>query len=323
MPESRPKQLRTYPTVRPDSSVIDYRWPDDDVPAELVAPLSKLLGRIGRLGHPSTFVHCELTLVSDEAIGDADGGDVIGTESRTQFVPDAEGEYVLRVQAPDLLEELEIEFEAHQGRAPRTLPHGSAAYRWSDDRSAPEPAPATWERAGDQWLIMEVDRRPVRERWQRPGSQPALNVSRTAELTRAVRGALLRFCADPIPPVLSGHRGDQPNDDPHAMFLALPNAGSAAQRRQPRCGGSCHSGCNRVGGCQRHRAGGASLVRIGWRDMVRQSSTPGPSTSVRLGDIELRHKAIHHHPGLLGSAEQNVDVRHTDRVGPIPPSHAR
>ncbi len=224
MPDNRPKQLRTYPTVRPDNPVIDYRWPDDDVPVDMVVPLSKLLGRVGRLGHSSTFVHCELTLVTDESLDATDEIDSADFPPRALLVPDADGGEVLRIQAADLLDELEIEFETHRGRAPRRLPHGSAAYRWSDDRVVAEPEP--WERSDDQWLIMEVESSAARTRWERPGVQPTVNVGRTAELTRAVRGALLSHCREPIPPVLSGHRGDRPNNDPHALILALPNAGN-------------------------------------------------------------------------------------------------
>lgn len=229
MPEGRPKHLRTYPTVRPDSPVIEYQWPDEEVPADLEGPLSKLLARIGRLGHSSTLVHCELSsAIGQEELGmfggDDDGGSLPAGETRTTLVPDADGDQVLRVPAPELLDELEIEYDSHRGRAPRRLPYGSAAYRWSDNRAAPE-TPLTWERSSDHWLIMDIEGRPARERWQ-PGTQPALSVARTAELTRALRGALLRHCADPIPSVLSGHRGDRPNDEPHAMFLALPNVGS-------------------------------------------------------------------------------------------------
>lgn len=228
MPEGRPKQLRTYPTVRPDCPVVDYEWPDG-VPAELEGPLSKVLARIGRLGHSSTLVQCELSSVLAAADRlPATAGDnrrLPIADTRTRLVPDTDGDRVLRVPAPELLDELEIEYDTHRGRMPRRLPYGSAAYRWSDSRAATEPAPQMWERSGDHWLILEIERRSARERWQ-PDTQPALNVTRTVELTRAFRGAMLRHCTEPIPSVLSGHRGDQPHDEPHAMFLALPNAGS-------------------------------------------------------------------------------------------------
>lgn len=223
MPDARSKQLRTYPTVRPDNPVIEYCWLDDDVPADLVGPLGGLVGRIGRLGHPSTLVHCELIVSGGDVGSDGSGADK-GHVTTSTLVPDARGDRILRVPSAELLQELEMEFEIHRGRAPRSLPTGSAAYRWADECSPDEPEPLTWERSADQWLILELASGPASQRWDSQ-SLPTVNVSRTNELTRALRGALLRFCPEPIPPLLSGHRGDRPNDDPHALFLALPNAG--------------------------------------------------------------------------------------------------
>lgn len=224
MPENRSKQLRTYPTVRPDHILIDYRWPGSKVPSDLAGPLTGLVNRVGRLGHPSTLVHCELIL-DDREVESADASTAEMDDSRATLIPDVAGDRVLRVPAAELLQELEMEYETHQGRAPRSLPTGSAAYRWSEAREIEEPDPLTWERSSDQWLILELTQEAASDRW-RHGSQPTLNVGRTSELTRALRGALLSYCPEPIPPLLSGHRGDRPNDEPHALFLALPNAGN-------------------------------------------------------------------------------------------------
>ena len=50
-----------------------------------------------------------------------------------------------------------------------------------------------------------------------------LPISRAEDVSRALRGALLRFATDPLPAMLSGHEADgRPLGRPHAAFLALP-----------------------------------------------------------------------------------------------------
>lgn len=57
---------------------------------------------------------------------------------------------------------------------------------------------------------------------------PGVSIARAEDVTRAFRGALLRFATDPPPAVLSGHEADgRPLDRPHTAFLALPAAETA------------------------------------------------------------------------------------------------
>lgn len=54
----------------------------------------------------------------------------------------------------------------------------------------------------------------------------------TENITRAVRGALLRHAEDPPPAVLSGHQADGRRlEQPHAAFLALPTSVCAPEGR--------------------------------------------------------------------------------------------
>lgn len=56
-----------------------------------------------------------------------------------------------------------------------------------------------------------------------------LPISRAEDVSRALRGALLRFATDPPSAMLSGHEADgRPLDRPHTAFLALP-AGEPAR----------------------------------------------------------------------------------------------
>lgn len=55
-----------------------------------------------------------------------------------------------------------------------------------------------------------------------------LPISCAEDVTRALRGALLRFATDPPPAVLFGHEADgRPLGRPHVAFLALPAAAAA------------------------------------------------------------------------------------------------
>jgi CRISPR-associated protein Csb2 len=63
------------------------------------------------------------------------------------------------------------------------------------------------------------------------GRAPALSLAHAEAVTRALRGALLRFAIDPPPAVLSGHEPDGRRiERPHAAFLALPGCGRETPR---------------------------------------------------------------------------------------------
>jgi CRISPR-associated protein Csb2 len=71
----------------------------------------------------------------------------------------------------------------------------------------------------------------LRETAPAGGKPLALPLELTEEVTRAVRGSLLRYVDDPPPEVLSGHAADGSRlERPHVAFLAVPSVCTPGER---------------------------------------------------------------------------------------------
>lgn len=81
---------------------------------------------------------------------------------------------------------------------------------------ASSPSSPTSSLFGEWWVLRVAAIENQRE--------PGLSLACTEDVTRALRGALLRHAVDPPPAVLSGHTtGGRPLERAHAAFLALPD----------------------------------------------------------------------------------------------------
>ena len=216
LPDGRVKKERHFPSVTlvapraSDSLVgeerevpeprwappVTYAW-DEIAPSYLAEALDALLGRVTRLGHSSSLVSCRLR---DEA-------------PAATHTP-GEGLEMLRWVGRGQLAALEREHQRHQAVRPRSLPFRGVRYTSveSGEIGAGElTLPAT---AGD-WIVFELE-----------PSHRRLPKTRTAELTRVLRDAVLSHVPDPLPEGVSGHLPDgAPTGLPHIGFLALPNVG--------------------------------------------------------------------------------------------------
>ena len=216
LPDGRVKKERHFPSVTlvapqaseplvgqaPESSepgrvhAVTYSW-DEIAPPEVAQALDALLGRVTRLGHSSSLVSCRLR---DEA-------------PAATHTP-GEGSEMLRWVGRGQLAALESEHRRHRAVRPRSLPFRGVRY------SSVQPGkigagestlPAT---AGD-WIVFEFE-----------PSHRRLPMTRTAELARVLRQAVLSHVPDPLPEGVSGHLPDgTPTGLPHIGFLALPNVG--------------------------------------------------------------------------------------------------
>lgn len=195
IPEGRARQARTFPSVTPDDPVVHIVWESDPDDAR-ARVLDTLARRVVRLGHSSSLVSCRLT-------GDA---------PVPTLVPRDDGPLTLRVPGPGQVEQLVSAHQIHQGIEPRVLPCRFQRYG----------PPAGAERKAvpvsvfsDEWMVL------------RQVGGPRLSATLTAEVTQALRGALLSHAEDPPPEALSGHRenGD-PAEVPHLAAVALPFVGS-------------------------------------------------------------------------------------------------
>lgn len=195
LPGERMRQPRSFPTVRPATPSFEFRWPEVEPDGATFDALAALAGRVGRLGHASTLVAVEARRLA---------------EGDPTFVPDpAGGDLPLRVPRAGLLDALDAQFARDRGVEPRTMPSGVARYR-SGGPASPNARPLL----GGDWIVLGLPRRDV------DGAvQSRLRLTRTLDVARAVRGALLAHGPQPAPGFLTGHRvpGDpHPQPDPEA-----------------------------------------------------------------------------------------------------------
>jgi CRISPR-associated protein Csb2 len=211
LPEHRPRQERRFPSVTPNEARVLFVWSDRDAAPGQFERLDRLLSRVARLGHSSSFVSCRA--VSEMA---SEGPPV-------RFVPERQPHatrLTLRSIGAGQLDALIASHQRHQGVRPRGMPHRAVIYR---DR------------------LIEPDGAPVAERSLLSGEMivlarvhgPRLPIIRAVEVARSLRGALMAHSPDPLPELISGHRragseaeGTEPSARAHAAYIALPFVGS-------------------------------------------------------------------------------------------------
>lgn len=195
LPERRTRQVRTFPVVLPETPSFAFLWATAD-PSPHRTALERLCARVTRLGHSSSLVRCN----------------VVDRDLTPTLVPSDEGEVALRVVGPGQLKLLDRAFEHHQGVLSRVLPARSQRYRSAWQTTSPK-LPAESVFSGG-WVIFE----------RVSGSRPL--ASRTTELARALRGALLELHgSQDLPATLSGHTENGPTEQPHVAFVPLPFVG--------------------------------------------------------------------------------------------------
>ncbi|WP_420444953.1 type I-G CRISPR-associated protein Csb2 [Candidatus Poriferisodalis sp.] len=196
LPEGRGKQERQFPSVTPDCPHVTFSW--ETAPSSgVAAALDVLLGRVTRLGHSSSLVSCRLLRSAPEPT-----------------MRPGNGTTILRCAQRGQLAALEQMHAAHEGIRPRALPFVGVRYAYVDTDEGIASAAVRPDIAGEL-VVFEL-----------PGDKRHLPLTRTVELTEALRGAVFHHADDPLPEGLSGHLPDgRPSRDPHIAFLALPNVG--------------------------------------------------------------------------------------------------
>lgn len=194
-PERRPRQERFFPSVTPHVPRVTYVW-NNTPPGGLDLILDDLLGRVARLGHPSSLVSCRV--VRDLPVAN--------------YLPGKTGTTIRGIRQGQL-EALEHMYEAHQGIRPRSLPYEDIQYGTTKDGA--ETAPVKSSMTGE-WIVFEF----VHD------SRTLLSV-RTVEVAQTMRHTIMHYASDPIPEGISGHGpGGKPTTLPHIAFMPLPNARS-------------------------------------------------------------------------------------------------
>lgn len=205
-PDHRGKQPRAFPAVTPVEPVVRYVWPDAVPDHSILEALSELVRRVVRLGHSSTLVSCR-------PLGA--GGEAGAPDKLAVWVPADGGELTLRTVSQGQLARLERAYARHRGVDPRILAAEYQPYRRLEARGAGEPVQSVF----DEWFVL-------RETAPEGGRRLGVKLTRTEDIARAMRGALLHHADDPPPAVLSGHAEDgKPLERPHVAFLALADVG--------------------------------------------------------------------------------------------------
>lgn len=193
MPEHRPKQARTFPSVTPDEPRVTYLW-STSPSSEIAEALDGLTERVTRIGHSSSLVSCRLAT----------------DPPSPNRIPSEAGE-PLRCIREGQLAALEKLHKSHEANKPRTLPFEPVRYKEVDIDKAGKPPSILADTAGE-WLVFEF----VAKDRNVPATQ-------TVAIASVFRLALLHYADDPIPESISGHQPNgQPSPDPHVGFLALP-----------------------------------------------------------------------------------------------------
>jgi len=209
LPESRGRQPRTFPTVRIAegvSSLVRYEWPEAQPSDDVVSVLDAVLGRVARLGHSSTFVSCR----ASSALASRDDG---GSVTWRVGGRDAGEPIYVRVPSEGSLDQMARLHAAHHGNELRTMPAAFGAYRPAGPDKPEVPSPLL---AGP-WRVLKFP------------SGRRVRLTRTLDIARAVRGALLSGSGDSPPALLHGHAtggSSSPSDRPHLAVLPLANVGS-------------------------------------------------------------------------------------------------
>ena len=196
LPEHRGKQERFFPSVTPEETRVIYAW-ESSCPHGVNETLDKLLARVTRLGHPSSLVSCRVSINSIDPT----------------HVPRRDGSESLRCIERGQFAELERQFARHRGSRRRSLPYTYVRYR-APRGIAKSELPCEPDTAGD-WVVFEFAH----------GSR-ALPVTRTVEIAKTMRSAILHYAEDPIPEGVSGHGPEgRSTTNPHVAFVPLPYVG--------------------------------------------------------------------------------------------------
>lgn len=185
LPTLRPKQPRPFPSgaISGDATVY-FVWPEVEPPAPIRERLHAIAANVTYLGSSMSLVAV----------------DVVEEAPAPNYVPDPEGEVVMRVPFRGRLAELDLRFSLGE----RPVPGRRIRYRRLD----PERTPVSVARS----VFGEFFPFRLRGRWP---LEAALG------LTEAVRAAVLSLADEPVPAILHGH-----DDRLHCAYVPLPFVGA-------------------------------------------------------------------------------------------------
>ncbi|MCC6936561.1 MAG: type I-U CRISPR-associated protein Cas5/Cas6 [Thermomicrobiales bacterium] len=185
LPATRNKQPRFFPAQGPADARVHFIWPDADPAPATAASLDEMASRTAYLGRSCSVVRVRVTADAPQA----------------NYLPSADGDFLIRVPSPGRLDELAQLFAADQRPSP------GAQVRYRNVGQHPE---KTLETAFAQMLVFEKE------------AGPTLPVEASLTVTDAVRNALMPNAqkTGSLPAIIHGHNGT-----PHCAVVALPFVG--------------------------------------------------------------------------------------------------
>lgn len=198
--ERRVRQERTFPSATPESASFAFVWRDAEPSEQTYRSLDRLLARLVRLGHSSSFVRARIA--SREAIHDLASG-VVG-----YYPDDEQGALSIRWVGPGQFDQLVRAFDFHRETEPRVLPARFVRYR-EGERTGRQPQPASL--FTNEFIVLA-----------RVGG-PRLPITSVVGVARQVRRALMSYADEPVHEMLSGHKaaGDA-SETPHLAVVPFP-----------------------------------------------------------------------------------------------------
>jgi len=214
VPEDRSRRPRRFPSASPLAPEVCYVWADEELPADLRAPMQRLAGKVTSVGHSASLTLVELP----SALPTSSAALQTPPVGYSVLSPDANGTHRIRVPSPGRLDDLCSRYELFRSnpiKVHRPGPGKSVRYG--------RPATVASPPRGSLFREMVILRRSEGE---------PLPLNGTLLLTQALRGAMMGLAPQPCPECISGHAPNATSQQParserdHVAFAPLPFVGS-------------------------------------------------------------------------------------------------
>jgi CRISPR-associated protein Csb2 len=198
--DRRSRQPRSFPSAAPECPTFAFVWPEAEPPSHILNELARMLSRLVRLGHSSSFVRA--SILDERALYQL-------VPRVVRYAPDDEGgQLSIRWVGVGQLDKLVRAFDLHRETEPRVLPARFVRYR-EGDRTKDEKVPGSI--FADDFVVLS-----------RTGG-PRLPITSVVGIGRQLRRALMSFADEPIHEMLSGHKAaGEPSDTPHLAIVPFP-----------------------------------------------------------------------------------------------------
>lgn len=229
LPEHRSRQERKFPVAIPHKDCVHLVWHNIDPGAHREA-LATLARKVTHVGHPASLT--QVWLNDDPPSPKWVPVEGVATHRLRVFGPGRLAYLEEQANFAAVLAHAELahRIESEKGKAKKALQVELAARYGERVPVSRRPEPGLW------W---GYDRRPSPSETLTPNSVfdsalvvltlsgHRLSLVATLKLTDALRGAIQKFCPEPIPEWVSGHAPDgSPSGKPHLALIPLPFVGA-------------------------------------------------------------------------------------------------